>query len=387
MKKILIALILTCCMAGLSACNVNVNVNNNKDTAAEKTEDVSDASEDSTETEDAGEDSDVRTLMADADGVLSVGMFSLTMPKDTEGSYIAFATDNSISICDKASNEDGFGGYVFSVEAYGEPDDYAGGLGIKKGEIHTGDSIYDVIVTEATDVEWDYEKYQEMPDSYAKIYGHMNDIVDSLKPSDGGEYIPGAGTTGEELYGDVIAQFKKAISEKWDASKLEKNGMSSMYYAITQYEGAPDAMKVTGYAFRDLNSDGIDELVVGEIAEGDMKGVIYDIYTMVDRKPAHVISGYARDRYYDLPGGVLVNEASGGAELTEVKSYYLTPNTTELLLQIGVKYDSYDDKDNPWYVTFGTDEGKWEKITEDEYNEYLGRINDFVRFDYTPFDS
>ncbi len=378
MKKRLIALILACCMISLSACNVNVNVNSNG-AASESAAEESD-------TQDA-EESDVKPLEPDADGVLSNGMFTVTMPKDTEGTYIAFGSDNGITICDKDAHDSGFGGFVFSIDAYGEPDDYAGGLGVKKGEIHSGDTIADVIVTEASDVQWDYEKYQEMPDGYAKIYGHMNDIVDTVKPENGGEYIAGAGTKGEDMYGDVVEQFRKAISEGWDASKLEKNGMSSMYYAISQSEGSSDAMHVTGYAYRDLNSDGIDELVVGEIADGDLKGVIYDIYTMVNRKPAHVISGYARDRYYELSGGLIVNEASGGAELTEVKSYYLTPNTTELLLQIGVKYDSYDDKDNPWYVTLGSDEGEWEKVTEDEYKEYLGRICDFERFDYKSFDS
>jgi len=399
MKKKLIVAILAGCMLALCACNTTVNVNSNAGASSDdqakteaKTEDTADDKtieaaevEDAEDTADSDEERKSKEIQPDADGVLSNGLFTITVPKKADGLYLAYATDNSIGLYDKAANADGFGGYVFSIQAYSDPAQYGGGLDLKVGEIRNGDTTYDMTVMEATDVQWDYNKSPDMPESYSTIYSCKEDVIASIKPVDGGEFVAGGGTSGEELYGDVIDQFKKAISEGWDGEKLEKNKMSSMYYAIAQYDGGANAMQSIGYAFVDLNSDGVDELCVGEISDGDWKGVIYDIYTMVDRKPTHVVSGYERDRYYALKGGIILNEASGGAELTETVSYYLEPNSTEMIPQIAVKYDSYDDEANPWYKSNNYEKGEWEKITEDEYNEYVQRISDVIRFDYTPF--
>ena len=347
--------------------------------------DTADAADDEDYIDEEDSEPKAEEITPDADGNLSNGFITITMPKDTQGLYIALATDHSIGIYDKEQRDDGFGGYVFSVQTYAEPDQYAGGLDIKYGEMTDQDGqVYDVTVMEATDVQWDYEKYSEMPDSYGKLYGAKEEVVNSLKPVQGGEYVPGKGTKGEDLYGDVIEQFRTAISEGWDANKLEENDMSSMYYAVTQGDGNPDAMKITGYAYKDLNSDGIDELVVGEIAEGDYKGTIYDIYTMIDRKPAHVVSGYGRSRYYAVPS-LIVNEYSDSAAVSGITSFYLTPNSTEMIPQIALKEDYSEDENAPWYRATDVDKDEWEKVTEDEYNEYLGRINEFIRFDFTPF--
>ncbi|MBO4336486.1 MAG: hypothetical protein J5842_00240, partial [Lachnospiraceae bacterium] len=135
------------------------------------------------------------------------------------------------------------------------------------------------------------------------------------------------------------------------------------------------------YAYLDVNNDGIDELLIGEIAEGDLKGTVYDIYTMVDRKPVHVLSGSGRDRYYALEYGMLLNERSGGADDSEWLSFDIEPNTTNILPQLGVKMDGYEDKDNPWFVSYGDDE--WESISEEEFEDYKSRF-EYVRFDFTP---
>ena len=66
-------------------------------------------------------------------------------------------------------------------------------------------------------------------------------------------------------------------------------------------------------------------------------------------------------------------------------SYYIEPNSTELIAQIALKYDSYDDEKNPWFISHDFEKGEWEKISEDDFNEFLGRISSYVKFDYTPF--
>lgn len=318
---------------------------------------------------------DRQEIVADENGVLSNGLFTITMPKEVEGTYLAYATDNRISVYEKSANEAGFGGFTFSVEAYKEPSEYAGGMDTKVGEMTTADgTVYDVTRSYPSDVQWDYTKGDEMPAEYEALYDGAEDIIKTLG-CDGGSFTFGAGTKGEDLYSDVIAQLKKAIDEKWDASKLEENNMSPMYYSVEK----------PGFAYKDINHDGIDELLVGEIADGEMKGVVYDIYTMVDRSPAHVLSGSGRDRYYIQDGGFVVNVQSGGAGMTCYNTFDIEPNTTNLLQQVGLKYESNEKGESQWFISYSDPaEDEWESISEEEYNSNLGRVESIDRIDFTP---
>lgn len=375
-KSGIIALIITAAVAGsaLTGCaSVNVNVNTG-DTG--KTQDQT-ATEDKAQAEDTTEASDSK----EADEKNEI--FTIKMPEDLDGTYILKSSKNGYSICDKEANEAGFGGFVFSVDAYADPQDYAGGLDTKIGEIVKDDKVlYDVVTTYPTDVQYDYEKYtDDAPKTYKALADAADGIIGSVKPISDGEFVFGRGCKGEGMYSDVIAKFVTAITESWDSDKLEKEDMSPEYYAIGVATGA--AADNIGYAYRDVNNDGVEELLVGEITDGDAKGCVYDIYTMVDRKPAHVVSGSARDRYYALSHGNILNEASGGADDTEWMSYDIEPNTTNLIPQLGVKMDGYENKDNPWFVNLGT-EGEWKNITEEEFDDYKSRF-EYVRFDFTPF--
>ena len=58
-------------------------------------------------------------------------------------------------------------------------------------------------------------------------------------------------------------------------------------------------------------------------------------------------------------------------------------NDTELVYQVGYKYDGYTDEKNPWYRSY--DGQEYEQIDEESFNtstdEYAAG---YVRFDYTP---
>lgn len=390
MKKKIMAFLITGCIVAIAGCGganttADPQADTSEDTTVDNTEDsTADAASEDNYTDD--QEITAKELQPDADGVLSNGLFSITMPKDTEGIYVAYGTDDGIEICDKEAREDGYGGFVFSVQAYSEPEQYAGGLDVKIGEMTDPDGkIYDVTITHPTDLQWDIEKSDKEPETYAKLAGCEDEAVKSLKPDAGGEFVYGAGTKGEELYGDVIAQFVTAIKEGWDAQKLEDNDMSTVYFVITQTDDIVDPMKATGYAYMDLNADGIDELVTGDIEEAKTIGTIYDIFTMVDRKPAHVVSGWDRNRYYVASGVLIVNEFSDSAASSGIVSYILTPNTTELFPQMGLKYDTTEDESKPWYISHSPETDEWESITEDDYNEYMERYDEYKKIDLTPF--
>ena len=310
-------------------------------------------------------------------------LFEITMPEELDGKYIIESRRNGYIVYDKEAKESDFGGFAFSVFAYENPEDYAGGMDKKVGEIiKDNDTLYDVVIGYPSDVQYDFEKYSGgMPESYEKLYKGAEDIVKTLAPEDG-EFVWGAGCEGKDMYAEVIEKHIKAISEKWDSNKLEAEDMSPEYNAIRVATGG-DVLKNVGYAFFDTNNDGIEELLVGEIADGELKGTVYDIYTMIDRKPAHVVSGSGRDRYYALEYGMICNEYSGGADLTGWQFYDIEPNTANLMPQYGLKMDGYENKDDPWFVCFDTDMKEWESIDEEQFDDYKNR-QEYVRFDFDP---
>ncbi len=314
-------------------------------------------------------------------------LFTITLPDAAVGKFVTDITDNRTAVYDKEAKEAGYGGYAFDVAAYKGPSEYAGGMDKKVGEFTSEDgTLYDIVMQFPSDVQYDYTKYENgMPESYALLYDGAEDIVKTLKGADGkGEFIWGAGAKGDGLYDDVIEKHIKAIKEGWDANRLEEENMSPEYYALSK--SGEDVLGKTGYAYFDVNHDGVEELFIGHITDGEGKGMAYDIYTIVDRKPAHVLSGTTRDGYYALKSGLLVNEYYSGADEHGWKMYDIEPNTTNLLDQVYLKIDGYENKEKPWFVSYDNGE-TWENETEQEFEDYKKNFSDYNRFDFTPFSS
>ena len=108
--------------------------------------------------------------------------------------------------------------------------------------------------------------------------------------------------------------------------------MSPEFYALAQ-----DDIANIGFAYTDTDKDGIDELYVGTLKDDELKGSIYDIYTMVDGVPTHIVSGTARDRYYVYMNSFIVNEYSAGAKEYAKIVYALEPNSNQMVYQWATK--------------------------------------------------
>ena len=372
MKNVTVKKLLTCMLAGtmvmgsLSGCTANVE---NKDG------DINVQVDADTE-EGSGEGSEEKSEEApEKEAEKKNEIFTLTMPEETEGTYVMEESEEGCSVYDKEAREADCGGFAFSVRAFKDPGDYSGGMSKKVGEIKDGDKVlYDIVVDYPSDVQYDVTKYQDgMPKTYEALYNGAEDIVKTLEPKEG-TFEFGSGCRGEGLYGEVFEKFKTAADEGWDANRLEEEDLSPEYnYIFTQNKKNP--LEGVGYAYVDVNLDGIDELLVGDLL-GDNKDVaVYDIFTMVDRKPQHVVSGSARDRYYPLENGMMVNEGSGGADLTEYLTFDIEPNTTNRMDQLCLKYDGYENEDKPWFVRFGAEEeNEWENISEEDFDMYMERL-------------
>lgn len=310
-------------------------------------------------------------------------LFSVMFPEELRGLYEVKTEKDKISIYDKSSKKAGFGGFAFGIKAYKNPKDHAilpggqkiGELTDKKGR------LYDMVLKYPTDVQYDY--VTKKADSYSLLYD-FGAIAD-IKGINGAKYYKNQGMKGKDLYKDILDKHVRAIKEKWDSTKLEDEDMSYMYNVLAS-SGADVASKI-GYAYYDANADGIDELVIGEIADRSLKGVIYDMYTMVDRKPVHVKSGGARDRYFICNDTFICNEYSSGAMESGWLVYILIENSKELYPQLGFKYDEYENKKNPWFITYSAFDGKWDNVDEKTFKERKVNFDNYKRFDYIPFST
>ena len=321
------------------------------------------------------------------DGILENGLFSITIPEQFIGGYEAETSDNTITVFDKASKEANCGGYVFGVEAYENPDDYAMAPGIVKiGELTGGDGkLYDIVLSHPTDVQYDFNN-EETQKFYKDFYEASEEIANALVSTDGGSYTAGAGMKGEELYQDVLAKYVTAFTEEWDADQYAEEEMSPMYYAMT-IMGETDLLNKIGYVYQDINSDGIEELLIGEIAEGDWKGVVYDIYTMVNREPAHAASGFGRNRIYVTESDTVCIEYSNGAADSGCYFAYLENNKGNLYPEVAFKVEVAEDETLKYLAGYGiNDDGEWqwEELTEEDWNQRLSNFGEYNRFDYIP---
>ncbi len=311
-------------------------------------------------------------------------LFEVEMPDDFEGLYDTVIENNTVSFYEVEARAGDFGGFAFAVSAYENPDDYANANAVTKiGELKTKDGkLYDVVMSEPSDVQYDMTS-DEQSVNYMKLYNYRQDVGWHIVGEDGATYNNGQGIHGEDLYGDVIKRHITAIQEGWDPNKLEAEGMSSMYSVISDGKGA-DVLDNIGFFYKDINYDGIDELMIGEIAEGEWKGIIYDLYTMKDRSPIHVISGYDRDRYYISDPATVVEEYSAGAGESGWVMNSLYCNSADLVSNVAFKYDSYTDPDNPYFVSYNLEGDEWENVTEADFEQLKGNYGDYLRIDYTP---
>ncbi len=321
------------------------------------------------------------------DMVISTELMTMTVPDEFEGKFYASVDGEMISIYEKSCVDDGFPGFVFSVVVDKDNSYVPGGMYTKVGELKdSAGSDFDVCVGYASEIQWDYNDPDNVPEYYEKMEKSIDTFIQNIKGTDGNVFAYQAGTRGEDLYGDILTKYVNALNEGWDANKFEQEGMSPEFYALTQSEG-DKAMDKIGFIYKDVTSDGIDELLLGVMDDSDEPSVVYDIYTVVDKVPTLVVSGTARNCYYALEYDGIANSFIGGAEETGVFSYIIYPNSTELGLQYGLKYDSYTDEANPWFITY-SDENSWESMTEADYQDRLDILTGYYqKLDYTPLSN
>jgi hypothetical protein len=163
-------------------------------------------------------------------------------------------------------------------------------------------------------------------------------------------------------YKDILDKYYQAIYEHqtnpeqwdWDDGNYAEKGL--LYEIVNPYwswENTENMLSKVGFAFVDLNEDGIDELVLGWIGNEFWnmdEGYVFAVYTIVDGKATLAIEGWERCLYVIGKDGYLYNSGSSGSEESIYTKYSFSLEREDFLEPVEeiYSYYSYDDNKKLW---------------------------------------
>ncbi len=179
-----------------------------------------------------------------------------------------------------------------------------------------------------------------------------------------------ASTTGYAAYDALLAEI----------SGLRRSGASEVQTDFSHdLLSVNDYYQTPGWLLRDLDGDGIPELLLGA-DWGDGHTVIFNIYCLDGAKAVRVVDGWSRSRWYLCTDGSLAHEGSDGAS-EGTFSYYRYENGALRHLETLISLDG-------WFYSDTTDHyvgGKgFRPVSEDEANAVRGKYT-HETLSFTPF--
>lgn len=187
---------------------------------------------------------------------------------------------------------------------------------------------------------------------------HINDMCPASSVFSPPARGDAASTTGYAAYDALLAEI----------SDLRRSGASE---AQTDFSHdlltANDYYQTPGWLLRDLDGDGIPELLLGA-DWGDGHSVIFNIYRLDGAKAVRVVDGWNRSRWYLCTDGSLANEGSSSAFESSYSYYRYTSGELQHLETL--LYLDGGSGGSPWRYSVTTDQyvssGDFHSVTEAE---------------------
>ena len=234
------------------------------------------------------------------------------------------------------------------------------------------DDEYVYLLTLPSDVRWlendpvSYRQYKALQSDsqgvltrFLKDNGiHINDMCPASSVFSPPARGDAASTTGYAAYDALLAEI----------SDLRRSGASE---AQTDFShdllSANDYYQTPGWLLRDLDGDGIPELLLGA-DWGDGHSVIFNIYRLDGAKAVRVVDGWNRSRWYLCTDGSLANEGSSSAFESSYSYYRYTSGELQHLETL--LYLDDGSGGSPWRYSVTTDQyvnsGDFHSVTEAE---------------------
>ena len=199
---------------------------------------------------------------------------------------------------------------------------------------------------------------------------HINDMCPAssvFSPPARGDAVR---ATGYAAYDALLAEI----------SDLRRSGASDVQTDFSHdLLSVNDYYQTPGWLLRDLDGDGIPELLLGA-DWGDGHTVIFNIYCLDGAKAVRVVDGWSRSRWYLCTDGSLAHEGSDGAS-EGTYSYYRYENGALRHLETVISLDG-------WFYSDTTDHyvgGKgFRPVSEDEANAVREKYT-HETLSFTPF--
>lgn len=175
----------------------------------------------------------------------------------------------------------------------------------------------------------------------------------------------------EAVYAPVFDELLEVLDYGYNMDREYKYATGGFTEAV-MYPGEDDLYESIGYLFRDVNGDGIPELLVGSDESGP-KSYIYGLYSLKEGEPVTVFAGSARSSYQSLGKDHFYYQGSGGAAITIFGENHLSKDGTELVWD-----DFYftDEKDDGEIGVFYNDTGIFDINKADELNMSEEKFSD-----------
>ena len=246
------------------------------------------------------------------------------------------------------------------------------------------DDEYVYLLTLPSDVRWlendpvSYRQYKALQSDsqgvltrFLKDNGiHINDMCPASSVFSPPARGDAASMTGYAAYDALLAEI----------SDLRRSGASE---AQTDFShdllSANDYYQTPGWLLRDLDGDGIPELLLGA-DWGDGHSVIFNIYRLDGAKAVRVVDGWNRSRWYLCTDGSLAHEGSDGAS-EGTYSYYRYENGALRHLETLISLDGWLYSDTTDHYVGGKG---FRPVSEDEANAVREK-HTHETLSFTPF--
>lgn len=205
---------------------------------------------------------------------------------------------------------------------------------------------------------------------------HINDMCPASSVFSPPARGDAASTTGYAAYDALLAEI----------SDLRRSGASE---AQTDFShdllSANDYYQTPGWLLRDLDGDGIPELLLGANWD-EGHAVIFNIYRSGGTRAVRVVNGWNRNRWYLCTDGSLANEGSSSAFESSFSYYSYTSGELQHLETL--LYLDDGSGGSPWRYSVTTDQyvnrGDFHSVTEAEATAVMDKYT-HETLAFTPF--
>lgn len=180
-------------------------------------------------------------------------------------------------------------------------------------------------------------------------------------------------------YAGILDAYYTAVTQQPEFSDLPAGVNVDLYPFICQNS--------LGFCYYDVNSDGVQELLIGPVGPDYSSAWIFDAYTVADGQCITLFQGYERNYLVLLSDGTLVNRSSSGASVNSDVFSHLECGALVPFYSLIV--NSTVNVDNPYFVSNGgnmnSDPATWQSISQQEYEQISAAYEaQTVTLDYTP---